>query len=216
MGQRLARSIYIVDADPAVRRALMFLLGPGNADCRCFDTIEAFAMESAGLTPGCVLLDLELQVRSGLDLGVLLKDRRMIFPIVAMSNHGDVLATVSAMRSGIAGYLHKPFDDRELAIAVDASFALIEGRSDLVGQHNQAVQRISELAPDEVLVLRGMLAAMPNDEIASILAIDPLKIRRIRARLVQELGRGRATDMLAIGCAARLAPLPSLQTWRLC
>ena len=47
--------------------------------------------------PGCVILDLEMPGRSGIELQKELASRKIDFPIVFMTGHADVPTTVTAM-----------------------------------------------------------------------------------------------------------------------
>lgn len=114
---------------------------------------------------------------------------------------------VAAMRQGISHYIEKPFDDADLGLALQAGFALIEGKTDLRARHVEAARQVAGLGTVQRMVLQGMLAGMSNGEIACALSLPALQVQRARAQLVEQLGFGRASSLLAVGCAAKLPPL---------
>lgn len=114
--------VYVVDDDPDVRRSLAFLLEAHRLECQAFPDGEAFLVELETLRPGCILLDLRLPRRSGLEVQGELARRGNYFPIIVMSGAGDLEAEQEALELGALDLLHKPFSEGDLFAALRRSF----------------------------------------------------------------------------------------------
>ena len=70
--------------------------------------------------PACLVVDLRMPGRSGLELQQLLLDRGLEMSIVFISGGADVESGVRAMKGGAIDFLEKPFSDETLLAAVVA------------------------------------------------------------------------------------------------
>ncbi len=114
------RTVYVIDDDVSVRRALGRLLASVNLASRTFDSAEAFLEDpevdrTAG---GCLIVDVQLLGMSGLELQQRLGDMRERWPIIAMSGALDTLVEQDALRSGAVTFLRKPFAAQALLDAI--------------------------------------------------------------------------------------------------
>jgi two-component system response regulator FixJ len=211
MGVSGSKLAYVVDDDPAVCEALAFLLETMSVDCRFFSTAKDFISEADRLDPGCVLLDEQLPDRSGLDVQAELRRRGIQLPVIMMSTDGSPAGLLAAMRRGFVRYLEKPFDESDLDAALQAGFEQLAGRDNEIAKRAWAEGTVAALSATQKLVLRGMIAGMSNERIASLLYLTPLQVLRIRARLMDRLGLERRADMLSLACFADLTPLDPLE-----
>ena len=58
------------------------------------------------------MLDLQLPGLSGLDLQKRMAEAGLEIPIVFLTGHGNIPASVQAMKAGAVEFLTKPFDER--------------------------------------------------------------------------------------------------------
>jgi len=115
-----AQTVYVIDDDLSVRRALARLLASVHMTSRTFDSAEAFLDDSevdrdAG---GCLIVDVQLLGMSGLDLQQRLGNMRDRWPIIAMSGAFDAQVEQDALRSGAVAFLRKPFAAQSLLEAI--------------------------------------------------------------------------------------------------
>ena len=80
--------------------------------------MEDFLAHDRARAPGCLILDVEMPGRSGLELQRLLNDGHIPLPVIFITGHGDIPMSVQAMRAGAADFLPKPYDKDELLAAV--------------------------------------------------------------------------------------------------
>lgn len=108
------QTIYVIDDNAGLRRALGRLLMSSGWPVRTFDTAEAFLAEVDKLPEGCLVIDVQLPGASGLHLISQLKDAGLFWPIIVMSGLKDKKTESEALRLGARAYLRKPFDSNTL------------------------------------------------------------------------------------------------------
>lgn len=122
-----AYPLYIIDDHPSLRAFLSILCEERGLSCRCFENGEDFLALLGELEPGCVLLDMRMPKRSGLEVQAELVGHEGSFPVIAITGDGDVDLAVESMKLGALDFLEKPLDEEALFEAVDRAFAHLEG-----------------------------------------------------------------------------------------
>jgi len=116
--EKAAQTVYVVDDDPDVLKAIERLLLSEGLDVATFPSPHLFLQRYNRNAPGCLVLDLALPGLSGLELQRVLETETTPLPIIFLTGHGDVPASVQAMKHGAADFLTKPVDDAVLLSAV--------------------------------------------------------------------------------------------------
>ena len=119
--------VYVVDDDPHVRELLCMLSQERGLSCRSFNDGETFLAAVDGLSPGCVLLDMRLPRRSGLQVQAELATRGHDLPVIAITGFGYVDMAVESMKLGAVDFIEKPFDNDVLFDALDRAIAKLQG-----------------------------------------------------------------------------------------
>ena len=114
--------VYVVDDDPSMRDWLALICDEEGHECRGFASGEAFLAALDHLDPGCVLLDMRMPRRDGLQVQAELARRGRPMPVIAMTGYGDVEVAVQSMRLGALDFLEKPFETAVLAEAIERAF----------------------------------------------------------------------------------------------
>ena len=112
--------VFVVDDDVSVRESLELLIQTEQWRVETFASAEAFLSQPRVEAPSCLLLDLALPDLNGLELQKQLADR-IDMPIIFITGHGDIPATVQAMKAGAVECLFKPFSDTDLRRALDVA-----------------------------------------------------------------------------------------------
>ena len=110
--------VYVVDDDSSVRNAITMLLEASGFKVETSDSAQAFLERDLVDASGCLVLDVQMEGFSGLDLQQQLTTTNVHLPIIFITGHGDVPTVVRAMKGGAVDFLLKPFDDEELLAAV--------------------------------------------------------------------------------------------------
>lgn len=123
------RTVYVVDDNESMRTYLLMLLEDKGYAPKGFDTGEAFLEALPNLDPGCVILDMRMPGRNGLQVQTEMAREGNNLPVVAVTGHGDVEMAVDSMRLGAVDFLQKPCLDATLLDAVDRGFRRLESAS---------------------------------------------------------------------------------------
>ena len=105
--------IAIVDDDASVREGLQSLIRSAGWRVETFVSAQEFLGRLGAEAPSCLILDLQLPGLSGLDLQKRMAKVGLEIPIVFLTGHGDIPASVQAMKAGAVEFLTKPLDEAE-------------------------------------------------------------------------------------------------------
>ena len=193
-----AALIAIVDDDDAVRDALALLLRLHGFATREFASGEAF-LEWAGTgSADCVLLDLRMPGLSGIDVQAELVRRRLRWPIVMLTAHGDIATTRAALKGGAYDFIEKPFDDDVLLQTIRAATERSVERRTQAEREARFARDLERLTAREREVLGHVLAGRHNREIAALLDISPRTVEVYKARIMDKLNVDRLPDLLRL------------------
>ena len=106
--------VAIVDDDEAVREALSDLLVVMDVACRTFDRAEAFMAEYVPGHFDCLITDVRMPGRSGLELQERLRELGSPMPVIIITADTSPVTRARALRGGAHAYLTKPVNDEVL------------------------------------------------------------------------------------------------------
>ena len=116
-------TIYVVDDDLSVRRALALLLKAYDFKVETFTDAASFLSFKHPKTPSCLILDLRLPHMNGLLLQEKMAAQELMIPIIFISGHGNIPKSVKAMKWGAIDFLPKPLHKKELLNAIERAIA---------------------------------------------------------------------------------------------
>lgn len=111
--------IVLIEDDESVRRAISTLLRSVGLNVAAFDSVKAYQESEHSRQPDCLILDVCLPGRSGLDFQADLLQTGIRYPIIFISGNADVQMSVRAMKAGAIEFLTKPVRHQDLLSAVD-------------------------------------------------------------------------------------------------
>ena len=115
-GDRHRGTVFVVDDDRSIRKALTRLLRSAGLKVESFSNAMDFLASERHDHPAALLLDIQMPGLSGLELQQKLRDRDPA--IVFITGHGTVPRSVQAMKMGAVDFLQKPFEDKDLLTAI--------------------------------------------------------------------------------------------------
>jgi FixJ family two-component response regulator len=118
--------VFVVDDDPGMLRGVKRLLREHGYDSVLFASAEAFQNHNDFEKALCVLLDINLNDGSGIELRHRLKAAGSIVPVIYMTGNDTPAVRTSALQSGCLAYLTKPFSAKSLIEPLERASA---GRS---------------------------------------------------------------------------------------
>ncbi len=195
----------MVDDDPAIRKTLSIVLEGAGYTSICFADGEALLAAARTRSPSCILLDVHIPGRSGLDILAQLNAEDYPAPIFMISGKGDIAMAVSAIKTGALDFIEKPFRGREIITRVEEAIAAFarrraEGMAAKVPSLNFPGREPLTLREREVLDL--FASGNTNKEAGRHLGISPRTIEYHRANIMKKLGARNATDLVRIVLAA--------------
>lgn len=204
--------VYVVDDESEVRRSLGFFLKTAGFMPRPYLTGLDFLADSAGLLPGCVLLDIRMSDIDGLEVIERLGRAANRLPIIVMTGHGAIGTAVRAMKLGAVDFLEKPFENDVLIRALDQAFVTLERDAHDDRQRRAAEQRIDALTPRERDVLALLADGKSNKEVAIALELSVRTVEMHRATMFDRLGVRTLPEALKLAFLAKaeLTPRVSL------
>jgi FixJ family two-component response regulator len=194
--------IFVVDDDPAVRDTLSMVLSAGGYQVICFADGAALLAVARTRTPSCILLDVHIPGKSGLDILKELHGEDYPAPIFMISGQGDISMAVNAIKSGALDFIEKPFRGSEIVARLDEAIEAYARRQ----AENNSASRISTmhfpgrepLTRREREVLEQFTAGASNKEAGRHLGISPRTIEDHRANIMKKLGARNAADLVRI------------------
>lgn len=195
----LPRTVFVVDDDPSIRKALARLLTSTGHRVDTFASAGEFLRRGAR-PPGtaCAILDVCMPEVGGLDLQAMLEAGAAPMPILFATGYGDIPASVRAMKQGAVDFLTKPVDEVQLLSAVKRALAIDEARGRAEAARAALAKRLGRLTPRERQVLALVVTGMLNKQIAGRLGASERTIKAHRARVMQKMEVGSVAELVRI------------------
>lgn len=121
-------TVFVVDDDESIRRALKRLLRSFDYDAVTFASAEEFIASAPKGGKGCLILDICLPGITGLDLQEKLTASGAKYAVIFITAHDDPLWRQRAKAAGAIAYLRKPFAEKALLDAIHICLQEVEGR----------------------------------------------------------------------------------------
>jgi len=190
--------VYVIDDDAAVRNALKSLIRSVGLEVELFSSTQEFLRKKRPHLPSCLILDVRLQGKSGLDFQHELAAANIHIPIIFITGHGDIPMSVRAMKEGAVEFLPKPFRDQDLLDAIDV--ALERDRTGRQREAEAAVLRgrLESLTAREREVLPLVISGLLNKQIAATLGTSETTVKVHRSQLMRKMGAGSVAELVRI------------------
>ena len=190
-------SVLLIDDDPEFRDSVARLLRTVGLHTREFSSVPDFLKADPPEGPTCLVLDVRMPGRSGLELQRDLAAANRQVPIIFITAHADVPMTVQAMKGGAIEFLTKPFRDQDLLDAVEAGLARDRARRESERALAALRERFDTLSSRERDIMLHVVAGRLNKQIAHDIGIaeSTVKVhrtnlmRKMKARSLPELSR---------------------------
>src|ERR1700757_4898401 len=191
-------SVLIIDDDAEFRDSVARLLRTVGLNIHQFSSVsEFFTADPNPEGPTCLVVDVRLPGRSGLELQRALAATYRQVPIIFITTHGDVPMRVQAMKGGAIEFLTKPFRDQDLLDAIETGLARDRARRENEQAFAGLRERFDTLSSREREIMFKATAGRLNKQIANDMGIaeSTVKVhrtnlmRKMKARSLPELSR---------------------------
>jgi len=190
--------IYIVDDEEDLREGISLLLKSYNYNAESFGSIDQFLHKATCNNAGCILLDVFLGGKTGIELQVEIETKFEFLPIIFMTGKATVSMSVEALKKGAIDFLEKPIDEKQLLsaieLALNKSISLITKHSEI----EKFKQIVNSLTAREYEIFRCVICGMLNKQIAYELGIAEHTVKNHRMNITNKLGVKSVPEMIYI------------------
>jgi two-component system response regulator FixJ len=189
--------IYIVDDDSAMRDSLLALVEAESLEAREYgsakDFLTGYAAESE--RPECVVLDIRMPDINGIELLRTLRTNQCDIPVLLVSGHADVPATIRGMKLGAVDLLQKPVDP---SVFIDAIWRSLKISQDMKLEQAEAAavsRRFEHLTTRELELLELIVDGQSSKQIAIKLTISVKTVANHRTNMMAKTGAANPADL---------------------
>ena len=202
-------TVLVVDDDISVREALSDLFQSVGLMVEAYASAQEFLKNPPREGPCCLVLDVRLPGKSGLDFQHELNESDVRLPIIFLTGHGDIPMSVRAMKAGAVEFLTKPFREQDLLDAVHAALA----RDRLNREDEQLLstlrQRLASLTPREQAILALVAAGRQNKQIAFEIGTSEVTVKVHRTNLMRKMQASSLADLITMANKLGIPEKPS-------
>ena len=197
--------VIIVDDDGAMRESLGSLVRSVGLEVTTFASIPELLELERLKRPTCLVLDIRLPGRSGLDLQRELKSANFQLPIIFITAHADIPMSVQAMKGGALEFLTKPFRDQDLLDAIQLGLARDRARHENERAFTELRDRFETLSPREREVMARVVKGRLNKQIAAEIGISEVTVKVHRGSVMRKMKASSLPDLARMADKLTLA-----------
>jgi FixJ family two-component response regulator len=195
-------TVYVVDDDPGVRDSLGLMLGLAGYRTALFADAESFLAAWRPEWSGCLVADLRLPGKTGVELQAALRERGASLPVVIITAHGDVPSARTAFQAEAVDFIEKPFDVEQVKAAIEKAFDRESRRLALERERAADAERLAQLTSREREVLEHAARGLHAKEIAAALGISPRTVEVHKTHIMAKLGVRNVAELVRFALAA--------------
>ena len=189
-------TIAIVDDDPSVRKGLERLIRSVGWKTETFGSAQEFLASARPEAPTCIVLDLQLPGLSGLELQKQMTEAGVETPIVFLTGHGDIPASVKAMKAGAIEFLTKPVDEQDLLNAIQEAIEHDRRTRQQQADVRDLRDRYESLTSREQEVMQQVISGLLNKQIAAEMKITEDTVKFHRGHIMSKMRAGSLADLV--------------------
>ena len=188
--------IAIVDDDASVREGLESLIRSAGWRVETFVSAQEFLGRLGAQAPSCLILDLQLPGLSGLDLQQRMAEVGLEIPIVFLTGHGNIPASVQAMKAGAVEFLTKPLDEQKLLQAIQEAIERDRRTRQQHAEIRELRERYESLTAREQQVMQEVVSGLLNKQIAAELNISEFTVKIHRGHVMRKMRAASLPDLV--------------------
>jgi FixJ family two-component response regulator len=197
--------IHIVDDDTSFRTSMSRLLRASGYQTALYESGNAFLDKLPVAEAGCILLDLQMSGMNGFELQDRLEKSSNVLPIIFMTAHGDIKASVQAIKAGAEDFVSKPVAKKALFECVERALGRNLEQRQQRGRLKTMRRLVESLTPREAEVFALVVRGRQNTQIAHELGTTIRTIKAHRQAGMEKLGVKSLAE--AVSIAERLGML---------
>jgi FixJ family two-component response regulator len=194
--------VFVVDDDVSVRESLDLLIRSTGWESRLFASAEEFLAKPPLRSPCCLVLDVTLPQRNGLEVQEQIAADRVALPIIFITGYGDVPMSVRAMKAGAVEFLTKPFAADALLSAIQGALERSRFALDREAELRGLRACYATLSSREREVMALVVSGLLNKQVGGRPRISESTVKAHRGRVMRKMKAGSLADLVTM--AAKL------------
>jgi len=199
----VAGTVFVVDDNVGVRKSLRALLESAGLGVETYASGDEFLCAYDPERPGCLVLDVRLRDASGLDLQDELRRRKTMLPIIVLTGHGSVAASVRALKAGAIDFLQKPVAPNVLLGRIRAAIDSDRQARAETTERSVVIERLTHLTPRERQVMELLIAGNTSKQIAAALRVSICTVEGHRRAVLSKMHVSSAARLVRTVLSAR-------------
>ena len=192
-----------MDDDPAVRDAVRQVVLSVGLSVETYSTSQEFLDKYDPSRPGCLVLDVRMPGRSGLDLQRELSQRGVALPIIIITGYADVYLAVRALKAGAVDFIEKPFSSQVLLERIEEAIEKDRQARKENAKRAEFTARLESLTPRERQVMDLVVDGQPNKAIAAELGLSLKTVEGHRAHVMEKMKVGSLAELVRLSVTAQ-------------
>ena len=190
--------VFIIDDDESVRKSLALFLKASGYLVELMGSSEEYLAREVHDGTGCLVLDVHLDGKSGLELQNELAGMDSHLPIIFITGLGNIPMSVDALKHGAINFLEKPFDDDTLLQSISVAMELSRKLKIEKEEISKCQLLMDSLTPREHQILTLLITGMLNKQIAGELNIAEHTVKLHRHSICEKLGVKSVPEIIRI------------------
>jgi FixJ family two-component response regulator len=203
---KMNSTVFVIDDDPELLASVGRLLRSLGLNAQLFASISDFLKVDPPDGPSCLVLDVRLPGKSGLEFQRELAAANRYLPIIFITGHGDIPMSVQAMKGGAIEFLTKPFRDQELLDAIQLGLSRDRARLENESAFAALRERFGSLSPREREIMIEVARGRLSKQIAGDIGIAETTVKVHRSRAMRKMNVRSLTEFGRIAYKLKLVP----------
>ncbi|WP_066801315.1 response regulator transcription factor [Sphingomonas soli] len=188
--------VCVIDDDADVRGSLGSLLRSAGFEVALYETPEEFLASRVPAVASCLVLDIRLRGRSGLDFQEELAAKGVHIPVILITGHGDIPMTVRGMKAGAVDFLPKPFAEEQMLASIAAALKADRARRAEAAGAEKLNACYERLTPREREVMGFVVTGLMNKQVAGRMNLSEITVKIHRGNVMRKMEAQSLADLV--------------------